>query len=85
MARIGEKSGELDRDEMRAIRNLFQFGSLTITDIMTPRTVIAALPAETPMHEALQFVTENPFSRVPVYEELAQKERRNFFSLFAIS
>ena len=67
MARIGEKSGELQGGELRVIRNLFQFGPLTVRDIMTPRTVIAALPADTPMGKALEFVTENPFTRVPIY------------------
>ena len=67
MAQIGEKSGEIEVGELRVIKNLFQFGSLKVVDIMTPRTVIAAIQEETSLKEALAFVTENPFSRLPVY------------------
>jgi len=69
MAQLGEKAGQLGDDELRIIRNLFQFSSISVEDVMTPRTVIAALPTETPMDQALEFVTKHPFTRVPVYQE----------------
>ncbi|MEO0509478.1 MAG: hemolysin family protein [Verrucomicrobiota bacterium] len=67
MAQLGEKSGQLKDGELRVIRNLFQFGSLTVRDIMTPRTVIAAIPADTSLKEALIFTKVNEFSRIPIY------------------
>jgi len=67
MARIGEEAGHLHGNESRIIRNLFRFSSLTVEDIMTPRTVIFALPEETAFADALEPVTESPFSRIPLF------------------
>jgi CBS domain containing-hemolysin-like protein len=68
MAGIGERVGHIDKQESRIIRNLFRFGSLKATDIMTPRVVISAFPQSMTVAEALKNVTETPFSRLPVYK-----------------
>ena len=60
MASIGEESGQLGAGESRIIRSLFKFGSLHARDIMTPRTVVEALPAATEFSEALEFVRIRP-------------------------
>jgi len=67
MARIGEVTGHLQKNESRIIRNLFRFESVKISDVMTPRTVIAAFPEEMSIMEALKLVTQTPFSRLPIY------------------
>jgi len=69
MTRIGERSGDIDLRESRIIRNLFHFGLIKISDIMTPRTVISALPQELTVGEALKDTTESPFSRLPLYDK----------------
>ncbi|MEW6671384.1 MAG: hemolysin family protein [Thermodesulfobacteriota bacterium] len=67
MARVGEQTGHLQSKESRIIRNLFRFEGLSVTDIMTPRTVISALPEDMRIMEALKQVTQTPFSRLPIY------------------
>jgi CBS domain containing-hemolysin-like protein len=67
MARLGELTGDIQSKESRIIRNLFRFESLKVTDIMTPRTVISALPEDMTIIDALQHVTQTPFSRLPIY------------------
>lgn len=67
MARIGEASGHMPKSESRILRNLFQLGTLTAQDIMTPRTVIASLPEDESLERALATVSKRPFSRVPIY------------------
>ncbi|MBE0566474.1 MAG: DUF21 domain-containing protein [Krumholzibacteria bacterium] len=67
MARIGQRSGHLRDNESRIIRNLFRLGSLKVTDIMTPRTVVCALPESTTVAAALKYVTQTPLSRLPVF------------------
>lgn len=67
MAGIGERSGHLEEHESRIIRNIFRFGSVTITAVMTPRTVVSALQQDMPISESLPFVAKTPFSRLPVY------------------
>jgi CBS domain containing-hemolysin-like protein len=68
MARLGEESGHIEDSESRIIRNLFRFSLLKTADIMTPRTVISALPEERPLSEAMPEAVEQPFSRLPVFE-----------------
>jgi len=67
MARVGQKSGHIHDNESRIIRNLFLFGSLQVTDIMTPRTVVSALPEDVTVMDALKHITQTPFSRLPLY------------------
>ena len=68
MADIGEQSGKIDQRESRIIQNLFQFGSLTSTDIMTPRTVISCLPQSMTVSEASAVKPPVTFSRIPLYQ-----------------
>ncbi len=69
MAKVGEQSGQIDDNEARIIKNLFRFGSLNVTDIMTPRTVIAALSEDTLVADASEYVAKIPFSRIPIYKK----------------
>ena len=67
MANIGQEAGHINDRESRIIRNLFRFGSLRAQDIMTPRTVMVALPEKMTISGALQVKMSTPFSRIPVY------------------
>ena len=67
MAGIGEKTGHIEERESRIIRNLFRFGSLTATDIMTPRTVLSVLPKDMLVTKAWDTIIHSPFSRLPIY------------------
>ncbi len=68
MAGIGERDGKIDPHESRVIRNLFRFGSLTASDIMTPRTVISGLPQEMSVTDALKTKPPASFSRLPLFQ-----------------
>jgi len=67
MAQLGEQTGHIDDDELRIIHNLFRFGSMRAVDVMTPRPVITAFPEDMTIADALDRVTESPFSRLPVH------------------
>jgi CBS domain containing-hemolysin-like protein len=69
MMRIGQESGQIHATESRIIGNLFRFGSLKVTDIMTPRTQVLALPADSTVAEAMDLVKRHPVSRLPVYTD----------------
>ena len=69
MAGIGEESGHINERESSIIRNLFRFSGLRAQDIMTPRTVIAALDETLTVSEALAIKGDTPFSRIPLYSE----------------
>lgn len=68
MASVGAKTGKINKKESRIIHNLFRFDSLNVADIMTPRTVITALPEDMKIIDSLKQVTQAPFSRLPIYK-----------------
>jgi CBS domain containing-hemolysin-like protein len=67
MTDIGQQSGQIDQRESKIIRNLFRFKALTAEDIMTPRTVMVALQANTTVVQAYELRDQIPFSRLPLY------------------
>ena len=67
MTDVGQKSGQLDERESKIIRNLFRFKAITAQDIMTPRTVMVALQADTTVARAYELRDRIPFSRLPLY------------------
>jgi CBS domain containing-hemolysin-like protein len=67
MAQVGVETGHIRDKESRIIRNIFRFESLKVDDIMTPRAVIFALPEDMKITDSLKQVTQNPFSRLPLY------------------
>lgn len=69
MARVGEQGGHILVRESRILTNLFRLSSLKAEDIMTPRTVVAALPETMTLEAALPEVSKRPFSRLPVYSD----------------
>lgn len=69
LADLGVEQGVFAEDESRIMRNLFRFRSLQAKDVMTPRTVMVAVPEAKTVRELLQEYGEIPFSRVPVYKE----------------
>ncbi|MEM9860979.1 MAG: hemolysin family protein [Myxococcota bacterium] len=80
LAQMGSEQGVFDASESRVLTNLFRFGSLRTHDIMTPRTVMFALPASRTVGEVVpnsddgedrsdstERTSLNVFSRIPVY------------------
>ena len=67
MAQVGVETGHIRDKESRLIRNIFRFESLKVDDIMTPRTVIFALPEDMKVIDSLEQITQTPFSRLPLY------------------
>ena len=69
LAELGAQEGVFDEDESRIMRNLFRFGQIRTRDIMTPRTVVFALPQAQTVGETLAAHPELRFSRIPVYDK----------------
>ncbi len=67
MAHMGAETGHIRDEESTIIRNIFQFESLRVGDIMTPRAVVFALPEDMNVIDSLEQVTQSPFSRIPLY------------------
>jgi CBS domain containing-hemolysin-like protein len=67
LAELGAREGVLRAGESRIVRNLFRFGQLRAEDIMTPRTVLVALPEDATVKSTLERDELFRFSRLPVY------------------
>lgn len=76
MAELGAREGVVDEGESRILANLFRFRGITARDVMTPRTVIIALPesqtvAETVADTVAKTVAGHKtlrVSRIPLYD-----------------
>src|SRR5690606_12726226 len=51
------------------LAGVFDFDDTKVREIMTPRTDMAAIEAQTPLEEVLQLDIETGYSRIPVYRE----------------
>lgn len=69
MAEQGQNEGRLDETEAEVIRNLLAFRDARVRTIMTPRTVVQAVRADTPVSEFLEREEATVLSRLPVYRE----------------
>lgn len=69
MTSVGVATGQIHSKESKIIRNLLRFETLQVADIMTPRTVIMALPEDMKISDSLKQITETPFSRLPLYRK----------------
>ena len=67
LAELGARQGVVDHGESRILKNLFRFGQILTRDIMTPRTVMFALPGSSTVAGALAEHPEIRFSRIPLY------------------
>lgn len=69
MAKISAVEGALDENENKVLRNLFQLNRVHVDDIMTPRTVMFALPQNTTIGEVVEKHPHLPYSRIPIFGE----------------
>lgn len=69
MVKEGHEQGVLLASEAEMIHNIFEFGDKEAKDIMTHRKHIIALDGTMTFLEAMSFISENSYSRFPVYLE----------------
>lgn len=64
---LGSAEGEIQRTEAQLIHNVLDFGDLTVREVMTPAQKVFSLPYDLPLGRAVEAVTRQRYSRVPVY------------------
>ena len=69
MVNEGHEQGVLQESEAQMITNIFEFTDKDAKDIMTHRSNIVAIEAQTPLREAVDFMLNEKNSRYPVYIE----------------
>ncbi|CAK7023370.1 hemolysin family protein [Tissierella sp.] len=66
---VSHEEGVLEGEERQMIYNVFEFGDSHAKDVMTPRTNMAVVNINSTYSELLEFLKEENFSRIPVYDE----------------
>ena len=61
--------GLLEPDEHRRLQRALRLNLKQAKQLMVPRTKIAALDVNTPLHEAISIMAQSPYSRLPVYRD----------------
>lgn len=69
MAKMSAEAGEIEAFEETVITNILSLDNKFVYDVMTPRTVVFSLPANTPLIDALKVEDIWHFSRIPIYKE----------------
>jgi len=68
MAELSGKEGQLAQQEATFLQNLLSLHELKIKDAMTHRTVVFSLSDKTTVDEFVEQHPDNPFSRIPIFE-----------------
>jgi CBS domain containing-hemolysin-like protein len=66
---VGEAEGILEEEEGERIHSIIEFGDTLVSEVMTPRPDIVAVPAEATVRDARDIMVESKYSRLPVYRE----------------
>ena len=66
---LATRQGALQHEESRVVSNVLHLEGVSVTDVMTPRTVVAMVPGSTTLQEFLDDTSVQPYSRVPLFED----------------
>ena len=66
---VGEAEGILEEEEGELIHSIIEFGDTRVSEAMTPRPDIVAVPEDATVREARDIMIDSKYSRLPVYRE----------------
>jgi len=66
---VGEAEGIIEEEERELIHSVFEFGDKSVSEVMTPRTAMIALPNTATAREACDVMLETKHSRLPVFRD----------------
>ncbi len=69
MVDVGQEKGVIRSAEKEMIDNIFQFDNTAVSEVMTHRIDVVALPQDATLAEIIETVLTEKFSRIPVYRE----------------
>ena len=62
------KSGEINKNELQFVNNVFEFDDRIAREIMVPRTEIIGFEVNATLEEVMTKVSEERYTRYPIYE-----------------
>jgi CBS domain containing-hemolysin-like protein len=66
---MGTREGVLDEVKEELLNSVLEFADRVVKEVMVPRTRMVAIDRDASPEEILRIVTENPYSRMPVYRD----------------
>jgi CBS domain containing-hemolysin-like protein len=66
---LGSREGVLDEVKEELLNSVLEFADRVAKEIMVSRTKVVAIDKDAPPDEIVRVVTDNPHSRMPVYED----------------
>lgn len=69
LASIGEEEGQVTDKENKIIQNILKLKNVKVSEIMTPRVVVAAAEQELPLSDFLKNKDYLKYSRIPIYSK----------------
>ena len=63
------EGGVVEGEEEEILYAVFEFGDTLVRQVMVPRTEVVALPADSSLEEVMDLVGEQPFTKLPVFED----------------
>jgi putative hemolysin len=66
---VGEAEGILEEEEGELIHSILEFGDTHVSEVMTPRPDIVAVPVNSTVKEAREVMIESKYSRLPVFRD----------------
>ncbi len=73
LAEIGRREGTLREEETRIVTNLMNLNKVVVAEVMTPRTDVVAVSADSTIEEAKDLMLDQGHLRLPVYDESLDK------------
>jgi len=64
----GGRVGQIESEEVKMIKNVFQLKDITAEDAMTPRIYVFSLDGNLQLKEAQELLYNSKYSRIPVYD-----------------
>ena len=68
MVDAGNESGVIEEESAEMISNVFEFGDMNVSDVMTHRVNIVGVEAGTKLDDIILIALDKGFSRIPVYK-----------------
>ncbi len=68
LAEIGRREGAIDEGEFKVMSNLMQLDAIAVSEVMTPRIDIVAVPVEATVEAAMDTMLEGGKLRLPVFD-----------------
>jgi CBS domain containing-hemolysin-like protein len=66
---IEDAEGEIEDDERKMIRAVFDLEETAVREIMTPRTDFVAADVDDTVHDVVRLIISRGYSRIPLYAE----------------